>query len=83
MKSLADHAHRSLPSFAVPLFLRVTRVMHTTGTNKQQKHHFQKDNVDVDAVEKAGDILYWLKDGTYERFGVGELGMLEAGRIRL
>ncbi|KAH7126939.1 hypothetical protein B0J11DRAFT_505652 [Dendryphion nanum] len=83
MKGLAEHLKKSLPAYAVPLFIRITKHMHTTGTNKQQKHLFQKDGIDVQKVEEVGDILFWLKDGTYERFTSKDLERIEGGGVRL
>lgn len=83
LKSLAEHVKKNLPAFAAPLFLRITRQMHTTGTNKQQKHLFQKDGINVDSVEENGDVLFWLRDGTYERFTRKEFELIENGHVKL
>ncbi|KAF2275998.1 long-chain fatty acid transporter-like protein [Westerdykella ornata] len=83
LKSLAEHMTKTLPGFAVPLFIRVTREMHTTGTNKQQKHLFQRDGIDVRRVEEAGDVLYWLKDATYQRFTERDLERMSGGLVKL
>lgn len=82
-RSLAEHLKKSLPAYAVPLFIRTTKQMHTTGTNKQQKHLFQNDGIDVDKVEQLGDLIFWLKDGTYERFTTKDLKKIESGALRL
>jgi acyl-CoA synthetase (AMP-forming)/AMP-acid ligase II len=83
LKSIAEHLKKSLPAFATPLFIRFTRQMHTTGTNKQQKHLFQKDGINVDSVEENGDVLFWLKDGTYKRFTRKELALIQDGHVKL
>lgn len=85
LKSLAEHAQKNLPTFAVPLWLRFTKEMHTTGTNKQQKHLFQKDGINVDAVEKQGDVLFWMdpETKTYVRFTGKQLERVETGAVRL
>ncbi|KAK7178946.1 hypothetical protein DPSP01_010354 [Paraphaeosphaeria sporulosa] len=85
LKSIADHARGSLPAFAVPLWLRVTKQMHTTGTNKQQKHLFQKDGINARAVEKRGDVLFWLdpEAKTYTRFTGKVLKRIEGREVRL
>lgn len=83
LKSLADHVKKDLPSFAVPLFLRITKNMHTTGTNKQQKHVLQKDGIEVEKVEESGDALFWLKEGTYKRFTKRDLERIQGGQVRL
>ncbi|KAF2709587.1 acetyl-CoA synthetase-like protein [Pleomassaria siparia CBS 279.74] len=83
LKHLADHLKKALPGFAVPLFLRVTKTMQTTGTNKQQKHLLQKDGIEIDVVEASGDALFWLKEGTYQRFTRKDLDKIRGGQVRL
>lgn len=85
LKSLADHVRAGLPRYALPLFLRVVRggaaAMRTTGTNKQQKHQLRDEGVAPDRT--GGDDVYWLRDGTYSRFGPGEWAELAGGRVKL
>jgi acyl-CoA synthetase (AMP-forming)/AMP-acid ligase II len=83
LKSLADHSKKGLPAFAVPLFLRVTKAFEITGTNKQQKFVLQKEGIDVEKIEQSGDVLYWLKDGTYERFTKKDLERIQGGQVKL
>jgi len=81
LSSLAECARKGLPRFAVPLFLRVTKSIEATGTNKQQKHVLRSQGVDP---AKAGDDqLFWLKDGTYVRFGEKDWRELQGGRVKL
>ena len=81
MSDLAKHAHAPLSRFAVPLFLRFTKEMVVTGTNKQQKHIVRGQGVDP---EKMGeDELYWLKNGTYVKFQKNDWEELNGGRVRL
>jgi hypothetical protein len=55
--------------------------MQTTGTNKQQKQHLRDEGVDP---QKTGsDALFWLRDGTYIRFGKREWMELNGGRVKL
>ncbi|KAH9908892.1 acetyl-CoA synthetase-like protein [Xylariomycetidae sp. FL2044] len=83
LRSLADHARASLPKYAVPIFLRISKKlgMATTGTNKQQKHELRVQGVDPAIV--GDDELFWLKDGTYVRFGRKDWEMLNGGQVRL
>ncbi|KAF2876891.1 hypothetical protein BDV95DRAFT_558013 [Massariosphaeria phaeospora] len=83
LKSLADHLTKGLPAFALPIWLRVTRSMQTTGTNKQQKHLLQQDGIDVSRVEQSGDVLFWLRDGTYVRFTEQDLHRIKGGGVKL
>ncbi|KAJ8113519.1 hypothetical protein OPT61_g4365 [Boeremia exigua] len=66
LKALAAHVTKDLPAFARPIWIRVTRQLQTTGTNKLQKHVLQKEGIDPEAIEQAGDALYWLSGGTPE-----------------
>jgi acyl-CoA synthetase (AMP-forming)/AMP-acid ligase II len=81
MSSLAECAQRGLPRFAVPLFLRVTKSMDTTGTNKQQKHVLRSQGVDPAKVGE--DKIYWLKDRMYVRFGEKDWLELQGGKVKL
>ncbi|RYO88799.1 hypothetical protein DL766_002971 [Monosporascus sp. MC13-8B] len=83
LRSLAEHARRRLPKYAVPLFLRVSEDLgHAiTGTNKQQKHQLRAQGVDPAKV--GGDRLFWLKDGTYAPFGQRDWDGLNAGKVKL
>ncbi|MFC6338399.1 long-chain-acyl-CoA synthetase [Pseudomonas sp. CCM 7891] len=59
MRELLQFAHGQLPSYAVPLFLRVKVKMETTGTFKYQKVKLKEEAFDPG---KAGDdpIYAWL-----------------------
>ncbi|KAF1974350.1 acetyl-CoA synthetase-like protein [Bimuria novae-zelandiae CBS 107.79] len=85
LKSIAEHARKNLPAFAVPIWLRVVREMQTTGTHKQMKHLFRNDGLDVRAVEERGDVLFWLdpETKTYEKFTVKHLERIESGGVKL
>ena len=84
LKSVADHVKGILPRFAVPLFLRVaSEVKGTTGNNKQQKHFLRAESVDPEKVVGSGDLLFWLKGGTYVPFGAKDWEDLGAGKVRL
>jgi acyl-CoA synthetase (AMP-forming)/AMP-acid ligase II len=77
LADLAEHVQRRLPRFAVPLFLRLPKDMHITGTNKQQKHIVRAQG--VDPAKTGEDELFWLRNGTYVKFGkkdVRKLGSL-------
>jgi acyl-CoA synthetase (AMP-forming)/AMP-acid ligase II len=83
LRNLAGHVQESLPKYALPLFLRVVPPdkMHTTGTNKQQKHLLRKEGV---SPKKTGkDAIYWLRDGTYVKFGPDDWHKLTKGKVKL
>jgi len=84
LRAMAEHVLRGLPKYALPIFLRVLRggaAMQTTGTNKQQKHHLREEGI---VPGKTGeDDLYWLRNGTYAKFGPLEFEELSGGRVKL
>jgi lipoate-protein ligase B len=75
--------HKELPAFAQPIWLRFTSEMLTTGTNKQQKHLLKADGIDPQAVERAGDVLYWSQGDTYELFTKRDLERIRGGGVKL
>ncbi|KAF2085081.1 fatty acid transporter protein [Saccharata proteae CBS 121410] len=80
---LAHHALLALPKFAVPIFIRVTDGMETTGTNKTQKHRLREEGIDTALVAANGDRMYWLRDGRYVRFEAQDHRCITAGAVRL
>lgn len=81
LNSLADHAQKSLPRYAVPIFLRLTKEMQITGTNKQQKHVVRTQG--VNPAKTGDDDMFWLKGGTYVRFSPKDWDELNGGRVKL
>jgi acyl-CoA synthetase (AMP-forming)/AMP-acid ligase II len=79
---LAAYLKQKLPSYAVPLFLRVVRTMDVTGTFKQQKVKFRKQGIDVDLIPQD-EPLYWLQGTTFVRFGRQELDSIKRGESKL
>ncbi|KAH9252026.1 hypothetical protein BASA81_010008 [Batrachochytrium salamandrivorans] len=62
--ALAKHLTKNLPSYAVPLFLRVMPQMEATATMKQTKGTLRTEGIDIGVVSEP---LYYLQDGTYVR----------------
>lgn len=83
LESLGAHVIKELPAFARPIWIRVTKQLQTTGTNKLQKHLLQKDGIDPRAAEQAGDALYWLNDGAYVPFTANDFKKIEGGGVKL
>lgn len=81
--SLSEHVKNTLPRYAAPIFLRITRPgkMQTTGTNKQQKHDLRSDG--VNPAKMGGDELYWLQDGKYVPFTKKDWHALNGGKVKL
>lgn len=83
LKSIAEHVTKALPKYALPLFLRVIKdhKTQTTGTMKQQKNHLRDEGV---SPQKTGDEpVFWLRNGTYQRFGERDWAELNGGRVKL
>jgi acyl-CoA synthetase (AMP-forming)/AMP-acid ligase II len=78
---LAAHLKQSLPSFAVPLFLRITKELRLTGNMKHQKHELKEEGVDLSKVN--GECVYWLRDGGYKQFTLDDWKGINRGLIRL
>ncbi|KAI0106829.1 acetyl-CoA synthetase-like protein [Daldinia grandis] len=83
LRSLAEHARSKLPKYAVPIFLRIGKGLTAavTGTNKQQKHGLREQGVNPTLV--GDDDIFWLKDGTYVKFGNNDWNRLNAGQVKL
>ncbi|SPO25322.1 probable FAT1 - Long-chain fatty acid transporter [Ustilago trichophora] len=82
-KLLAQTARKSLPKYAVPLFIRIVPTMEQTGTVKQQK--VQLRNQGIDHNKCGGDRLYWLPPNAdaYQPFLPEHYKSIEAGKVRL
>lgn len=86
---LLAHARKSLPKYAVPVFLRIIGDMAPMHNNKQNKVPLRKEGVDPEkiAAGTAGrdDKIVWTRPGidTYEPFGASEWQSLVAGKARL
>ena len=83
LRSLATHIANELPLYARPLWLRHTSHIPSTDTMKHQNTAFQRQGVDPRLVEPHGDVLYWLQDGTYERFSPADWAMVKGGGVKL
>ena len=82
LSDVAGHVTQKLPRYAVPIFLRVTKELQTTGNNKQQKHVLRTEGVDPKRVA-AKDRLFWLRDGTYVEFRESDWEKLNAAAVKL
>ena len=82
LKDIAVHVQKSLPRYAVPVFLRLSKQMTTTGNNKQQKHGLRLQGVDPSKLDND-DKIFWLQNGSYQEFGKKEWERLNANQVKL
>lgn len=84
-----EHTRKHLPSYALPLFLRVrTQRNVTTATFKFQKYQYQQDGIDLRRVNSQnGDLLFVLlhrnQDPGYVEMDDTIYNMIQQGEIRL
>ena len=71
---------KDLPSYAVPIFLRMLPEVEITGTFKHRKVEVRKEGIDLD---KATDPIYWLKGDTYVLFTPAESSTITDGTAKL
>ena len=59
---LSEAINKSLPRYAIPIFLRITTEMDVTGTMKMKKINFQKEAYHIDIVK---DPIYVFQNAKY------------------
>jgi fatty-acyl-CoA synthase len=69
-----------LPSYALPIFLRLSPQIEVTGTFKQRKVDLVREGFDPAAIS---DPLYVLVDGHYERLTPERHAAILAGGVKL
>ncbi|BFZ55408.1 long-chain fatty acid transporter fat1 [Savitreella phatthalungensis] len=79
-EKLGQHVAKALPKYAVPLFVRITR-MQSTGNYKQQKVGLRNEGVDHSKC--GGDQIKWFKNGRYVDFEPRDWQALVAGQAKL
>jgi len=73
VKHLHGHAKANLPSYAIPMFVRIQKgATETTGTFKHKKTDLRKQGIDITTFE---DPVYWLhpEKKSYEPFTAKDL----------
>jgi hypothetical protein len=82
LDALAGHLEAGLPSYAVPLFLRLTREIEVTGTFKQKKVALRRDGFDPAVIS---DDVYFrnLEQARYEKLDRAGFERIAAGKVRL
>ena len=89
-EGLAARLTRTLPRYALPIFLRITPALQYTGTMKMQKGQLKQEGIDPDKIENSegegrGDKIYWMpSDGkSYVPFRRKDWEALQRGQVRL
>jgi len=79
MKLLATHLQKRLPSYAVPVFVKIVDTISLTGNNKVQKKLFRQQRIPAPPGEK----IYWLSGGVYEELTPQSWARVEHGSHKL
>ena len=80
-ETLAEHLAQRLPSYAHPLFLRISTSLEATETFKQKKRQLAREGFDANLVT---DPLYFRDPGSgeYRPLDASVAGDIESGAIR-
>eukprot|EP00937_MAST-01D_sp_MAST-1D-sp2_P000039 g39.t1 len=76
----ATHCRKQLPSYAVPLFVRVLPEVEITGTFKHRKVEVRKEGIDL---ALAKDPLRWLQGDTFVPFDQAAHDSITSGQAKL
>ncbi|KAK6508700.1 hypothetical protein TWF506_010778 [Arthrobotrys conoides] len=80
---LLTFLQKTLPRYALPLFIRVIGEVERTGNNKVVKGGLRKQGVDPEKTAGQAGGVWWLKDGKYQLFTDGDWSEIKAGRVKL
>jgi acyl-CoA synthetase (AMP-forming)/AMP-acid ligase II len=82
IQRLGGYVAKSLPSYAVPRFIRVCeQELETTGTFKNKKVELKKEGFDLKKIKER--MYWWTPQGRYLPFGEAENQDILEGRARL
>lgn len=67
LEHLYTVAKENLPSYAIPVFIRLLPRQETTGTFKHMKSKYRTEGIQVDQIS---DVMYWLDSSVnaYKKF---------------
>ena len=74
-----QYLNEELPSYAVPLFLRINNEAEITSTFKHKKHQLKEEGFDC---AKTGKETYVLHNKTYKRVTIKTRDEINAGNYR-
>jgi len=79
---LSSNVRKTLASYAVPLFLRVTKQIEMTGTHKMKKADFQQSGYNPNMDDQNDKFYFWTKEkyipltkDLYEKINSGEMNL--------
>lgn len=81
-RALVKTLQQQLPSYAIPVFLRVRKEHEITGTFKNRKVELKRDGYNLEAVNEP---VYWYAsgEGRYKRLDAGSLQAICSGEERI
>ena len=80
LETLATHVLKSLPKYAVPLFIRMVEKLEIKETNKLIKTKLRAEGIDPSVVK---DKIYWLQNGVYKDFTIKDWRDLTGWKVKL
>ena len=82
ISNLATVLSQNLPSYALPLFIRIQPEIEITGTYKHRKLDLVREGFNPDAVSVP---VYWLRPGSghYEKLSRDNFAAIAEGKVRL
>lgn len=81
LDNLANEIKESLPTYARPIFIRISTNLDMTGTFKIRKVDVQREGFDI---HKIKDPIYLMqRDGSYKRMTEDDYAMIQQGSLRL
>eukprot|EP00924_Labyrinthula_sp_SR-Ha-C_P002244 snap_masked-scaffold_19-processed-gene-5.23-mRNA-1 protein AED:0.01 eAED:0.01 QI:0/-1/0/1/-1/1/1/0/595 len=82
LKKLSEVLFEQLPSYAIPIFIRVLPEMEITATMKHQKVQLRNEGIDLTKIK---DKMYWLNPESkmYESFGQAEYEAVVQGEVKI
>ncbi|KAF9345219.1 hypothetical protein BGX26_003392 [Mortierella sp. AD094] len=76
----AEYALKNLPRYSVPIFIRKSTQMETTGTFKHRKVELVKEGINPASIKEE---MFWLDGNRYKPFGKEEHERVVSGKARL
>ncbi|XP_076813988.1 long-chain fatty acid transport protein 2-like [Clavelina lepadiformis] len=82
-KDFYSYCHKNLPKYAVPIFLRITKVLEVTGTSKPIKIKLKSEGIALDRIKEDPLFIVDKISGTYVPFTEAVLARIASKDINL